>query len=170
MVRMSGLSSTTSSRARPTSGTDVLVCPPGSLLRASRSSGSARRTQWVCCTTGTGSPVPVRMTSLLFLLADGLRGEGLGIPSPLHGCHLWQDDVLVCCSYGGESGYIYSDILKNSCGIVSLLLVFAGYDALRAVFPSFVHVCGVSTGAVLDQVLCPSLLRMVPMARQRTTV
>ena len=51
----------------------------------------------------------------------------------------------------------------------------AGYDAPRAVFPSFVHVRGVSTGAVLgpgalDQVLCPSLLRMVPMTRQRTTV
>ena len=42
VVRMSGPSSTTTSRARPSTGTDVLVCPPGSLLRASRSSGLGR--------------------------------------------------------------------------------------------------------------------------------
>ena len=30
---------------------------------------------------------PVRLTSLRCLLSDGLRGEGLGIPSPLLGCH-----------------------------------------------------------------------------------
>ena len=29
----------------------------------------------------------VLMTSHLFLLADGSRGEGLGIPSHHHGCH-----------------------------------------------------------------------------------
>ena len=31
--------------------------------------------------------MPVRMNSLRCLLGDGLRGEGLGIPSPLLGCH-----------------------------------------------------------------------------------
>ena len=31
----------------------------------------------------------------------------------------------------------------------SLLAGFAGYDAPRALFPSIVHVCGDSTGAVL---------------------
>ena len=37
--------------------------------------------------TGTGVLVSVRLTSLRCLLSDGLRGEGLGIPSPLLGCH-----------------------------------------------------------------------------------
>ena len=37
--------------------------------------------------TGTRLLVPVGMTFLLFLLGDGRRGEGLGIPSPLLGCH-----------------------------------------------------------------------------------
>ena len=42
VVRSSRWSSTTTSRARQSAGTDVLVCPPGSLLRASLSSGSGR--------------------------------------------------------------------------------------------------------------------------------
>ena len=87
VVRMCGLSSTTTSRARPTAGTHVLVCPPGSLLRASRSSASACGTLRGRSTTGTGKHVSVLGTSLLFLLADGLRGEGLGISSPHLGCH-----------------------------------------------------------------------------------
>ena len=37
--------------------------------------------------TGTRKRVSVLMTSHRFLLADWSRGEGLGIPSPLHGCH-----------------------------------------------------------------------------------
>ena len=37
--------------------------------------------------TGTGVLVSVRLTSLRCLLSDGPRGEGLGIPSPLLGCH-----------------------------------------------------------------------------------
>ena len=37
--------------------------------------------------TGTGVLVSVRLTSLRCLLSDGLRGEGLGIPSHLLGCH-----------------------------------------------------------------------------------
>ena len=81
VVRMSGLSSTTTSRARPATGPDVLVCPRGSLLRASRSSGSACGTLRERSTTGTGKHVSVLGTSLLFLLADGLRGEGLSVTS-----------------------------------------------------------------------------------------
>ena len=48
--------------------------------------------------TGTRVPVPVHMTSLLCLLSEAHRGEGLGIPSPLPGCHLWQTcSVSACC-------------------------------------------------------------------------
>ena len=40
------------------------------------------------CSTGTRSLVSLHMTaSLGCLLGDGLRGEWLGIPSPLLGCH-----------------------------------------------------------------------------------
>ena len=39
------------------------------------------------CGTSTRSLVTLRMHSLRCLLGDGLRGEGLGIPSPLLGCH-----------------------------------------------------------------------------------
>ena len=38
-------------------------------------------------TTGTGLHVSVRVHSLHCLLGDGLRGEGLGIPSLLLGCY-----------------------------------------------------------------------------------
>ena len=110
------------------------------------------------------------MHSLRCLLVDGLRGEGLGIPSPLLGCHLWQDYVLVCCSFGGESGYIYSDMLKNSCGIVSLLLVLLDMMHLVLCFLRLSMSVAIPQVEFLDQVLCPSLLRLVPMARQRTTV
>ena len=34
--------------------------------------------------------MPVHVTSLLCLLSEAHRGEGLDIPSPLLGCHLWQ--------------------------------------------------------------------------------
>ena len=99
-------------------------------------------------TTGTGIRVSVGMAFLL-LLGDGQRGEELGIPSPLHQCHLWQDDVLVSCSFGGESGCIYSDMLENSCGIAVIAGWFCWYDAPRALFPSIVHDRCDSTGAVL---------------------
>ena len=42
--------------------------------------------------TSTRSLVTLRIHSLRCLLGDGLGGEGLGIPSPLLGCHrtpLW---------------------------------------------------------------------------------
>ena len=40
------------------------------------------------CGTGTRSLVSLHITaSLGWFLGDGLRGEGLGIPSPLLGCH-----------------------------------------------------------------------------------
>ena len=40
------------------------------------------------CGTGTRSLISLRRTAFLrCLLGDGLRGEGLGIPSPLLGCH-----------------------------------------------------------------------------------
>ena len=48
----SGCSSVTSPLARPATGTGVLVCPPGSLLRASRSSGSELRRR-------RGGPLPL---------------------------------------------------------------------------------------------------------------
>ena len=72
--------------ARPTIGTDVPTRPYGTLLRASRLSGSARSLQTVGSGSGTGILVSVLGSSHRFLLADGLRGEGLGIPSP-HLCH-----------------------------------------------------------------------------------
>ena len=71
----SGLSSTTTSRARPTTGTDVLVCPPGSLLRPSRSAGSASGTLRVLSTSGIRKHVPVLGSSLLFLLNEELHRQ-----------------------------------------------------------------------------------------------
>ena len=111
--------------------------------------------------------VSVRMPSHRCLLSDGLRGD---VPSPLHGCHLWQDYVLVCCSFGGEGGYIYSDMLKNSCGIVSLLRVLLDEMHFVLCFLRLSMSVAFPQVQFLDQVLCPSLLCMVPMARQRTTV
>ena len=67
-------------------GTDALVYPLV-LLRASRSSGSELAMRRESSSTGTWIHVSVRIHSLHCLLGDGLRGEGLGIPSPLLGCH-----------------------------------------------------------------------------------
>ena len=85
VVRMCGLSSTTTSRARPTTGTDVLVFLPGSLLRASRSSGSA------CGTLRGGLQLTQRNTcqyldpssSSSWLMDYGVRG--LAPPHPILG-------------------------------------------------------------------------------------
>ena len=94
--------------------------------------------------------------------------RGLASPHPFMGA--WQDYVLVCCSFGGERGYIYSDMLKNSCGIVSLLLVLLDMTHLVLFFLRLSMSVVFLQVQFLDQVLCQSLLRMVPMARQRTTV
>ena len=59
------------------------------------SSGTVHRMRGGSGTFGTGL-LPVRMSSLLFLLADGLRGEGLGIPSHHHGCR------FSCCFVEGD--------------------------------------------------------------------
>ena len=54
--------------------------------------------------TGTRKRVSVLMTSHRFLLADGSRSEGLGITSPLLGCHFWQS-CSVQCSAWSVCGY-----------------------------------------------------------------
>ena len=72
VVRRSGLRT---SRARASTGTDVLVCPPGSLLRASRSSGSGRWMRRGTSITGTRKHVSVRMSFLLFLLSEELHRQ-----------------------------------------------------------------------------------------------
>ena len=56
-------------------------------LEASRLSGSAISLQKGWFGSGTGKRLSALGTSHLFLLADGSRGEGLGIPSPQPGCH-----------------------------------------------------------------------------------
>ena len=90
--------------ARPTSGTDVHTRRSGSHLRASSWSGWARGTQRERSTTGTGERVSALGTSLRCLLEHGLRGEELGIPSPVLGCH--------SSCYRGKSG-------SGECGLLS---------------------------------------------------
>ena len=93
----SGLSSATP-EAAPTSGTDAHKRLSGSHHLPSRWSGSARGTTRVVFGTGTDAPVPVVTLFLLCLLSEAHRGEGLGIPSHLLGCHLWQTcSVSACC-------------------------------------------------------------------------
>ena len=65
--------------ARPISGTDVHARRSGSHLRASRLSGWASGLQKGCSGSGTRKLVSELGTSHLFLLADGSRGEGLGV-------------------------------------------------------------------------------------------
>ena len=74
--------------ARPITGTDAPMGLSGSRLLASTWFGSGRWTRRRRSpTTGTGTRVSVGMAFLLFVLGDGQRGEGLGIPSILPGCH-----------------------------------------------------------------------------------
>ena len=72
----SGSSPVTTS-AGPVTGTDALARQGGSLRR--ESSGSARRVLEGGSGTGTRIPVPVHMTSLLCLLSEAHRGEGLAV-------------------------------------------------------------------------------------------
>ena len=96
VVRMCGLISTTTSRARPTTGTDVLVCPPGSLLRASRSSGSACETLRGMSTSCTRKHVPVLGSSLLFLLSEELHRQPRAVYKYWAPCRLrWEDTYAV---------------------------------------------------------------------------
>ena len=62
----------------------------GSHRLASRWSGSARGMRRVGSGTGTGALVPVVALFLLCLLSEASWGEGLGISSPLPGCHFWH--------------------------------------------------------------------------------
>ena len=86
-VPSSGSRCTSAKRTRPTTGTDALERPLGTRRLVSRSSGWEGRVTEAWCGTSTRSLVALRMLSLRCLLGDGLRGEGLGIPSPLLGCH-----------------------------------------------------------------------------------
>ena len=65
--------------------------------QVSRSSGSTRGVQEGVCGTGTRSLVSLHENSLRCLLGDGLRCEGLGIPSLLLGCHFWRSCSVSCC-------------------------------------------------------------------------
>ena len=85
-------------KAGPTSGIVAPKRQSGRHRLASRLSGSARETEKVGSGTGTGAPVPVATLFLLCLLSEAHRGEGLGIPSPLPGCHFWRScSVSSCC-------------------------------------------------------------------------
>ena len=61
--------------------------PLGARRRVSRSSGWEGQVTEAWCGTSTRSLVTLRMHSLRCFLGDGPLGEGLGIPSPLLGCH-----------------------------------------------------------------------------------
>ena len=106
-TRPSGCCSVPPPRTGPCTGTDAPMRLPGSHLRASMSSGLVRGPRGEESGTGTRVPVPVHMTSLLCLLSEALRGEGLGIPSPLPGCHFWRR-VL------DSVGWFYSDTVHAS--------------------------------------------------------
>ena len=55
--------------------------------------------------TGTGVRVSVRTSSLGCLLSEAFGAEGLGIPSPLLGCHLWHV-LRWLCWYRCTSRYV----------------------------------------------------------------
>ena len=123
--------------------------------------------------TGTGVLVSVRLTSLRCLLSDGLRSEGLGIPSPLLGCH---------GRYGPEGplqwlvpGW-YCWLLCTSCcvpfpGWQALMLgILAGTDLkyicsgmYKAGFLVFLHLVlfarGVQENWIIWEMACILLLR-----------
>ena len=57
-----------------------------------------RATMWKPSQASESLPVSAHLISLRCLLSEAHRGEILGIPSPLLGCHLWQTcSVSACC-------------------------------------------------------------------------
>ena len=71
----SGCGSGNAMLARLSSGTDVLTVKSGGLQLVSRSCHSAKGMRRERCTTGTGTRVPPRLTSLLFLLSEELHRQ-----------------------------------------------------------------------------------------------
>ena len=68
------------------------------------------------CGTSTRSLLALRMLSLRCLLGDGLRGEGLGIPLPLLGCHhiSCATEAFTCsasCALAGDSTVQFFDVV-----------------------------------------------------------
>ena len=73
--------------------------------------------------TGTRVPVPVHMTSLLCLLSEAHRGEGLGIPSPHLGCHFWRLFGVVMLPeefFGSGLFWEVSSLISVSCTSLAL--------------------------------------------------
>ena len=98
------------------------VRPLGSHRRASRSSGSGRWMRRGTTATGTLRRVSVHVSFLLFL-GDALRGEGLGIPSHLLGCH------SSCCrgkSGSGECGLLPGAVRGGRHGVVGFSRLLGG--------------------------------------------
>ena len=103
----------------PITGTDAPMRLSGSRRLASRWFGSARGLRREESGTCTGAPVPVVALFLLCLLSDASRSEGLGISSPLLGCHFWRSCfriVRFACFCSGHSSCVS---LRFSFGTIS---------------------------------------------------
>ena len=80
----------------------------------------------------------VHMNYLRCLLSEASRGEGLGIPSPLLGCHYWQScSVSACCL----SLWILLGYASVLCALLGLTVdtvhvsVFGGFWLLFHTYP-----------------------------------
>ena len=83
------------------------------------------------------------MTSLRCLLSEASRGEGLGNPSPLLGCHYWQScSVSTCCllrrTFLDSSFSGYASVLCALLGLTADTVhvsFFGGFWLLFRTFP-----------------------------------
>ena len=106
------------------------------------------------CGTSTRSLVSPHINSLRCLLGVGLRGEGLGIPPLLLGCH---SSCYRCKSGSGEYGLLPGARLLpcSGCGRP------CDYTAC---VPAALRECGGASDSVLDRVL---QITVVPQGRAR---
>ena len=112
----SGCGSGNAMLARLSSGTDVLTVQSGGLQLVSRSCGTAKGMRRERCASGTGTRVPPRLTSLLFLLSEELHRQPRAVYKYWASCRLcWEDTYAVSWFLYGPS------YLAVTCSLFSLV-------------------------------------------------
>ena len=117
---------------------DEVEATSGHQGRLGRHEGYGRR----AVPLAQGHPWPAGLLFLFCLLGEASRGEGLGIPSHLLGCHFWQScSVSTCClrrRVWDSSGSGYVSILCALLGSTADTVhvsVFGGFWLLFHTFP-----------------------------------
>ena len=132
--------------ARLSSGTDVLTVQSGVLQRASTSCGAAKGMRRERCASGTGTRVPPRLTSLLFLLSEELHRQPRAVYK------YWAGGLLSCnhaatsssSTSSSTSVSVHRQSVGHSCYVTETGIRSATVQVVGSVHSCFLadEVCG----------------------------